>query len=197
MTDARRDKILRVAIELAEEGGFDNVRQREVASRAGIALGTLYKSFRSKQDLLAAALAQQVGVVERRMERRPARGDTPEERLISLFGILTRHMTRKRQFARAVLRAVASGEPTVAANVTAYYARIAGLIIAAVRGVGRLGSAEATTAQPSRHELTLAWVLQNIWFAALVGWSAGLQGQAEVIAQMETATQLVMRAALD
>ncbi len=53
---ARRDRILDVAVALAEEGGFENVRQRDVASRAGVALGTLYKSFRSKEDILSAAL---------------------------------------------------------------------------------------------------------------------------------------------
>ena len=52
----RSDAILDVAIELAEEGGFDNVRQRDVAAQAGVALGTLYKRFRSKEMLLVATL---------------------------------------------------------------------------------------------------------------------------------------------
>ncbi|MEM9692781.1 MAG: helix-turn-helix domain-containing protein, partial [Myxococcota bacterium] len=47
--EERRDRIIDVAIELAEEGGFDNVRQRDVARLAGVALGTLYKSFKSKE----------------------------------------------------------------------------------------------------------------------------------------------------
>src|SRR5262249_4056874 len=41
MSKARRNKILDVASDLAEEGGFDNVRQRDVAEQAGVALGTL------------------------------------------------------------------------------------------------------------------------------------------------------------
>src|SRR3954453_1405157 len=82
---ARRDKILDVAIELAEEGGFDNVRQRDVAAHAGVALGTLYKSFRSKEDILCAALEREAEVLERRMESNPAEGVTSLERLNGFF----------------------------------------------------------------------------------------------------------------
>ena len=72
----RRDRILDVAIDLAEEGGFDNVRQRDVADQAGVALGTLYKSFASKEDLLSAALEREAQTLERKMEQRPALGQT-------------------------------------------------------------------------------------------------------------------------
>ena len=40
------------AIELAERGGFEGVRLRDVAAHADVALGTLYRRFRSKEDLL-------------------------------------------------------------------------------------------------------------------------------------------------
>ncbi len=62
------ERIFDVAIELAEEGGYDNVRQRDVAARAGVALGTLYKRFRSKEDILSAALERETAKLERRME---------------------------------------------------------------------------------------------------------------------------------
>src|SRR5277367_5805591 len=82
---ARRDKILDVAVALAEEGGFDNVRQRDVAAKAGVALGTLYKSFRSKEDILTAALEREAEHLERRMEDNPAKGDTPLDRALFVF----------------------------------------------------------------------------------------------------------------
>jgi AcrR family transcriptional regulator len=83
----RRDRILDVAIDLAEEGGFENVRQRDVADQAGIALGTLYKSFSSKEDILVAALERETQNLERKMEAKPAEGDTPAERLHAFFKI--------------------------------------------------------------------------------------------------------------
>ncbi len=193
----RRDAILDVAISLAEEGGFDNVRQRDVAAHAGVALGTLYKRFRSKEDILVAALDRETENLERRMEAKPATGATPLDRVVHLFQIVTRGMCKKPKYARAVLRAVASGEPEVAGKVAAYQDRMTGLIIAALRGVGRIGAkdAKAPTASkaPSKTETTLAFALQQIWFASLVGWSAGLLSQTEVVEQMRLIGAILMR----
>lgn len=186
------DKILDVAIELAEEGGFENVRQRDVAKRAGVALGTLYKRFRSKEDILSAAIARQTEELERRMEKRPATGATIAERLASFFAAVTRAMCRKPHYTRAVLRAMASGVPEIAGNVTRYQERMTGLTIAAMRGVGRLGYADATSDPPTEAESQLALMLQQMWFASLVGWSAGLHGTAKVVEQMELAAKLLL-----
>ena len=54
--EERTRRIVATAVELAEEGGFEAVRMRDVAAHAGVALGTFYKRFRSKEDLLIAAL---------------------------------------------------------------------------------------------------------------------------------------------
>ena len=54
--EERTRRIVETAVELAESGGFEAVRMRDVAAHAGVALGTFYKRFRSKEDLLVAAL---------------------------------------------------------------------------------------------------------------------------------------------
>jgi TetR/AcrR family transcriptional regulator, cholesterol catabolism regulator len=182
---ARRDKILDVAVALAEEGGFDNVRQRDVAAKAGVALGTLYKSFRSKEDILTAALEREAEMLERRMEAKPAQGANRIERVAAFFNVITRGLCRKPKYARAVIRAMASGEPEVAGKVAAYQERITGLIIAAMRGVGRLGFADARAAPPTKKEAAMAFALQQFWFASLVGWSAGMLSVNEAVEQMK------------
>lgn len=186
----RRDRILDVAIDLAEEGGFENVRQRDVADQAGIALGTLYKSFPSKEGILSAALERETQTLERKMATRPAAGATPSERLSALFKIVTKAMCKKPKYARAVLRAMASGEPEVAGNVAAYQDRMNRIIIAAMRGSANCGEDD----KPTRREATVADYLQRIWFASLVGWSAGLHGQNDVIEQMDAAAELLLEA---
>jgi AcrR family transcriptional regulator len=186
----RRDRILDVAIDLAEEGGFENVRQRDVADQAGIALGTLYKSFSSKEDILAAALEREAESLERKMEQKPALGETPSERLNAFFKIVTRAMCRKPKYARAVLRAMASGEPEVAGNVAAYQQRMNRIIIAAMRG----GEKPSEQTHPSERESTVAEYLQRIWFASLVGWSAGLHAHTDVVDQMQVASALLLDA---
>jgi AcrR family transcriptional regulator len=190
---ARRDKILDVAVALAEEGGFDNVRQRDVAAKAGVALGTLYKSFRSKEDILTAALEREAEMLERRMEAKPATGANRVDRITNFFSIVTRGLCKKPKYARAVLRAMASGEPEVAGKVAAYQERIAGLIIAASRGIGRLGYADAKASPPNKKEATSAFALQQYWFASLVGWSAGMNTIGDVVDQMRMMAEVLER----
>lgn len=175
------ERITDVAIQLAEEGGYDNVRQRDVAARAGIALGTLYKRFRSKEDILSAALERETAKLEIRLQNTPAKGDTAGERLRSFYAAMTRALVRRPHFARAVLRAMSSGQPEVSARVVAYQGRMTGLLIAAMRGVSRFTYGDAAADPPTPDEQLMAIILQGTWFAALVGWSAGLHTQASVV----------------
>ena len=55
---ARRERVIRAAMELGAEGGYDAVQMRDVAQRAGVALGTIYRYFSSKDHLLAAAMVE-------------------------------------------------------------------------------------------------------------------------------------------
>lgn len=184
--------IIEAAVELAEQGGFDAVRQRDVAANAGVALGTLYKRFRSKEDILVAALELDVEKLERRMDKYPAVGATPRQRTVAFFSTVTQGMCKKPNFTRAVVRAVASGQPEVAGMVAAFHGRMTGLIIGAMRGSGRPGAGNRTDDFPTPQEATLAVMLQNIWFASLVGWSGGLIGENDVIQQMEIAADLLL-----
>lgn len=184
----RKDRIIDVAIRLAEEGGFDNVRQRDVARQAGVALGTLYKSFRGKDDILAAALHRETDAIDERMRRRPATGTSAAERLGSLFQMLTRAMLKKPNYARAVLKAMTSGEE-VATKVVAHQIKVTRMVLAAMRGVA---PDESSVEPPTDDEIAVAMLLQQIWFAALVGWSARLHGQAQVTAQVRQAADLLL-----
>jgi TetR/AcrR family fatty acid metabolism transcriptional regulator len=51
---AKREAILRAAIDLFAERGFFNAQVADVARAAGVAAGTVYLYFRSKDDLLAS-----------------------------------------------------------------------------------------------------------------------------------------------
>jgi AcrR family transcriptional regulator len=180
----RKDRILDVAVELAAAGGYENVRQRDVADQAGIALGTLYKSFISKEHILSAAMAREADELDRRLKARPPAGKTPAERLQALFKILTRAMCQKPKLARAVIRATASGQPEVAAQVIAYQGRMNAIIGAVMQGEG---AGETDTRQ-----VALATLLQQIWFASLVAWSAGIFNQTNVNDHMNQAIELVL-----
>ena len=190
MNKERRDKIIDVAIDLAEAGGYENVRQRDVADQAGIALGTLYKSFISKEHILSAAIEREADELERRIKAKPPAGDTATERLQALFRITTRAMCHKPKYARAVIRAMASGQPEVAAHVLAYQGRMNAIIASVMVGVSGMGKDKEAEADSGVSMLPT--LLQQVWFASLVGWSANLMSPAEVNAHMDKVIELIM-----
>lgn len=184
--DERARRIVDTAVDLAEKGGFEAVRLRDVAATAGVALGTLYRHFRSKEDLLVAALAAQVEQLERRMEVHPASGDSTLERVTVFFSTATQGLCRRPMLARAILRATASGQPELTEKVARFHGAITSQIKKAM--IGRNGR---PTAEAERDEAT-AVVLEQVWFTALVGWAGGIHGQDEVIEKVRTAGALIL-----
>ena len=186
--EERARRIVETAVELAEDGGFEAVRLRDVADRAGVALGTLYRRFRSKEDLLAAALERESEELERRILARPPRGDTAAERVTGFFAAGTRGLCRRPNLTRAVLRAMTSGDPEIAEKVSRFHDRMARLITAAIRG-----ERDASELPPSEDERALALVLEHVWFSCLVGWSGGLHTQTGIIDQMKATAGLLLK----
>jgi AcrR family transcriptional regulator len=187
--EERSRRIVETAVELAEKGGFEAVRLRDVAADAGVALGTLYRRFRSKEDLLIAALELETGDLERRFGQRPPRGDDATERVSAFFGMATRGLTRRPNLARALLKAAACGEPQLAKRTAAFHGRMEGMVVSAMRG--KTG-ATVGEGEPSESERWLAHALTLIWFSLLVGWSGGLHGQAVVIDEMSNCVELML-----
>ena len=185
--EERARRIVDTAVELAEQGGFEAVRLRDVASKAGVALGTLYRRFRSKEDLLVAALEMEVEEVEARVCSRPPQGQDARERVAAFFQTTTRAMLRRPNLTRAMLRAVASGEPELSQKVAAFHGRVGLLIGRALRG-------EGNGEEPSDEEQRIADVLGQVWFASLVGWAGGLHGQGAVVEQTRRAAELLIPA---
>src|SRR5436190_711337 len=72
---ARRDAIVQAAGALAAEGGINAVHITPVAQRAGVATGTVYRYFPSKDDLVAALVAavseRETGAMRRAAEAAP------------------------------------------------------------------------------------------------------------------------------
>lgn len=183
-------RVLEAALELAAQGGFDAVRQREVAERAGVALGTLYKRFRSKDELLIGVLEVESQKLASRLEREPPSGATELDRVTSHFEVATYYMVRKPRLGRAILRAVTSGD-RVSERMMVYHAQQMRHVVSALepRDAGS-PSAPALTAE----ERTLvATILLQVWFATLVGWSGGIYDAAGVVDQVRVAASVVLR----
>src|SRR4051812_42735644 len=91
---ARRTRVIEAALELAAEGGYDAVQMRDVAATASVALGTIYRYFSSKDHLLAAALVEWSGDLQKRLAVRPPKGETPAERVVDVVRRAHRSMER-------------------------------------------------------------------------------------------------------
>jgi AcrR family transcriptional regulator len=108
---ARRGRVIRAARELGAEGGYDAVQMRDVATRAEVALGTIYRYFPSKDALLLAVMVQWLGDLEARVTRRPPAGGTTVERIMDVLGRALRAMDRDPRLTAAVIGAMTAGDP--------------------------------------------------------------------------------------
>jgi AcrR family transcriptional regulator len=173
--DVIERRILEATIELATAGGYDAVRQRDVALRAKVALATVYTRFASKDVLLAAALELDNRRWIAELHELPLRGRTPLARATKLFEHMTAHMLERPQLARAALRAVTSCDHEAMVRQMIAQHRINLAIVEALRGrrdAPALGHAPA---------LRVAAVLTMVWFANLTAWASGIIDAATVV----------------
>ncbi|MFH1502541.1 MAG: TetR/AcrR family transcriptional regulator [Candidatus Eisenbacteria bacterium] len=83
----KREKIISAAAKFFGDKGYHNTTTAEIADAAGVAAGTIYIYFRSKEELLVAVFEEFLGVHMDRLREGVAREADPESkvrRLISL-----------------------------------------------------------------------------------------------------------------
>ena len=177
---ARRARVLEAAMVLATEGGYDAVQMRDVASRAQVALGTIYRYFASKDHLLAACQLETWRELERRLEGRPLSGDTASERVSELFRRLMRRVEREPLQAAALITASSSPDPAV----RECQVEMIGLQDAVFEeAMGELDLAR---------KAQIAQVLRQVWFASLLGWVNGWTDADAVTVDFEIAVRLLL-----
>ena len=188
----RMRAIVDAAVSLAERGGFDAVRLRDVAEASGVALGTLYKYFRSKEEILLFAVNEDMQRLEAVMRERPPRGGTPTERLSEFFARATRGFVRRSDYAHAVLRATAAGQASTAVQQAGFHLRLSRMVVAALRGEAPPLATPLTEPVGSEREQRVALVLEHVWFACLLGWVSGLHPVKTVTERMRDAVSLLL-----
>ena len=188
----RMRRIVDAAVELARGGGFEAVRLRDVADRSDVALGTLYKYFRSKEELLLFALHEEIERLESDLCAKPAAGRTALDRVGDLFERATHGLTRRPHFARAVVRAMAVGDPETALQIAGLQLRVQRLILAALHDEPPdLDSALDGNGGSARERL-VATSLIHVWFSAQVGWSVGLHPVETITEHVRNTARLVL-----
>jgi AcrR family transcriptional regulator len=186
-------RIVDAAVELAEQGGFDAVRLRDVAERSDVALGTLYKYFRSKEDILLFAFDEGVTRLEHSLAARPAAGGSAQERVTAFFRRATRGLLRNPDLGSALIRAMSGSERETAQQIAASSRRIARMIVASLRDEPSLLLGALEAFEPSEDEREFADALTGVWFAALIGWAIGADPDpASIPRKMRSAAKLML-----
>ena len=166
--DARRRRMLREVSALAAEGGYESVQMRDVAARADVAIGTLYRYFPSKEYLVASVMEAEVGALAADLEARPARGNSAGERVLAVLGRANHALLARPNVSIAQIRALVSGNDEVAEVVKTVTDAMRALIVAAME------------AEPTDESIDVADTLFDVWLAALVGWISGMTEADEV-----------------
>ena len=129
-----RERLLRAAQELIEEGGYGPASVVAIADRAGVAAGTLYRHFSSKEELFVEVFRS---VCDREVRAMQAAAEaTPIEashvdRLVTVLSTFARRALRRPRLAWALIAEPV--DPLVDAERLAYRARYSELTAEALR----------------------------------------------------------------
>ena len=179
---ARRQRVVDAAMTLGLDGGYEAVQMRDVAARADVAMGTVYRYFTSKDHLLAAALVHWVEQLDSRLAQQPAQGGTAAERVIEALDRALRAMGRQPQLVGAVFTALASPDPAA---------------VECQQQVSVLMERIITRAIGEPHPPNLgdrARILGHVWYSALVGWINGWSTMARVYDELAVSVRLLLPA---
>jgi TetR/AcrR family transcriptional regulator, cholesterol catabolism regulator len=180
----RRRRVIEAAISLATKGGYDAVQMRDVAAEARVALGTLYRYFPSKDQLLVAALNEWAENLRDKQRARPQKGATKADRVAGVLRGTVRAMERQPKLSAAFVTALSSmdaEEPGSIERAAQVYQTMSEMIGQAMNG----------DALPDQDMLMR--VLGQVWFAVLVFWVRGWSPGNQMADDLDAAAHLMIR----
>ncbi|MDX3102754.1 TetR family transcriptional regulator [Nonomuraea angiospora] len=171
----RRKRIVQAAAALASRGGVEAMQMRTVAERAGVALGTLYRYFPSKMDLVVAVVGEEIDLLESSIERRPPGATTPSSRAVDVLMRATRGLMREPELADALIRSLIMAEVQ-----TPFGERITGLLL-------RVSADGLSLEDATEEQADLAGSLASVWVQELLEMLRGRRTYDQIQRRIETA----------
>jgi AcrR family transcriptional regulator len=171
LTAPTRHRLMRSAQDLIEEGGYGGASVAAIAERAGVAAGTLYRHFPSKQELFVEVFRSVCAREERAMRAaaEEMHGSPAPERLEVVLATFAERALRNPRLAWALIAEPV--DPLVDAERLAYRERYAQIIAEALRA-----GIDAGELPEQNVELTAAALVGGCG-EALVGPLSPLSGQ--------------------
>ena len=177
---ARRERVIRAALDLGASGGYDAVQMRDVAATANMALATIYRNFSSKDHLLAAAMTEWTVRLRDRVAQSPPKGDTAADQMIDVLTRACRAMGRQPKLSAALVKALSSADAGVRTSGGEVRSSIAGM-----------GDPILADLDPEVRADILA-VLGHVWYSALVTWANGRAPFDSVTIELERACRVLI-----
>jgi AcrR family transcriptional regulator len=180
---ARRERILDAVVELADAGGYDAVQMREVADRAEVALGTLYRYFPSKVHLLVSAMARTLAELADSQAAGNDSDSTPQERIYRVVARVTDYLVSHRRLSGSMIRALVTAGVDAGREVDAVAELMVGLIATATHEPG---------VAPCERDAALANIIGKVWLADALTLLAHRMTVEELLADLDATISLVM-----
>jgi TetR/AcrR family transcriptional regulator, cholesterol catabolism regulator len=181
--EARRQRVIQTALEAAARGGYDAVQMRDIAAEAGVALGTLYRYFSSKDQLLVATLSQWARELQADIAAHPPTGGTPADRVVEVLRQAVKALEMAPRLTTALVTALSSMS-SEDPEALAYADEVAGTMTEIIAGAidGRDENLEAEVR-----------ALGLVWFAALVARVRGWGPPEQLMVDLESAARVLFR----
>lgn len=156
----RRERIVEAGLSLLRHQEHNQIQMKDVAAEAGVALGTVYRYFQSKDHLFAEVLAHWAAQLQTNIERRPLRGETNAERLTDVLQRSMRAFQSWPQLARVVMALESSEDPFTREIFARNMARNTQIYVEALNGLPEPVAREVVSVAASVFDLQLRqWVV--------------------------------------
>jgi AcrR family transcriptional regulator len=133
---------------------------KDVAGEAGVALGTVYRYFQSKDHLFAEVLAHWAAQLQTNVDRRPLKGTTNAARLTDVLHRSMRAFQSWPQLARVVLALESSPDPFTREIFARNMARNTAVYVEALQGLPEDVARDVVAVAASVFDLQLRqWVM--------------------------------------
>jgi TetR/AcrR family transcriptional regulator, cholesterol catabolism regulator len=180
---ARRDSVLKAAIALATTGGYDAVQMRDVAAKAKVALGTLYRYFSSKDHLLVSCLGQWTSEFQQRIALRPPAGDSPADRVVDVLQRAAKALERSPKLMAAFvtgLTSLSGDDPAGFGEAAHVYGQLHEFVTNAMDG------------DDVENREAVVRVIGEVWLATLIASIRGWSKPGQMAEDLEAAVRLLM-----
>lgn len=179
----RRKHLIRAAIELVSEIGVERVQMKQVSERSGVALGTTYRYFSSKDHLLASAVSdwrgQLMADIAAELRGSPAPPGA-SDRVVRFVHRGMRAFQRQPNLAHLLVSVTVSTDP------------FASEAVEAMASAGRASLLAVMPDVPPAAGAVLPLLIDSAWTSELVAWVTGRTTLADAFVHLDEMIRLLL-----